>query len=155
MKGRGRFRHIPTLTAVLTALLFAGRLTAAEMEPDSLRDDTAIRYGARLSLVEDTHDFGDIQRRGGDATWRFEFVNDGDEPLIITRLATTCTCLKYKYPRRPVAAGQRGHIDISYQPHKTEAGAFHRVVKVYSNSADGVRMLIVQGNSIDNRRRRR
>ena len=153
MKGNGRYFY--TLLLTLAAAFAVGKSSAATVEPDSLQTYTAARAGARLSFIEETHDFGDIPRRGGDAAWRFEFVNDGDEPLIITNLSTTCTCLKYKYPRRPIAAGQRGHIDVSYQPHKTEPGAFHRVVKVYSNSADGMRMLIVQGNSIDNRRRKR
>ena len=139
---------------MLAAMFATGRAAASVTEADSLQTDSVQMHGARISFAEESHDFGDIPRRGGDAEWRFEFVNDGDEPLIITQVATTCTCLKYKYPRRPVAAGQRGHIDISYQPHKTEAGAFHRVVMVYSNAAEGRRMLIIQGNSIDNRRRR-
>ena len=151
MRGKGRILY----TLLTAAAIFGcgGAAAAATVEPDSLAVERPARHGARMSFVSETHDFGDIARRGGDAEWRFEFVNDGDEPLIITRLKTTCTCLRYKYPRRPVAAGQSGHIDISYQPHKTEPGTFHRVVMVYSNSADGVRRLIVQGNSIDNKRR--
>ena len=152
MKGKGRFLYGYAL--LTTAALFAvGRASAAADAPESAADTLSAHRGAHMSFVSETHDFGDIARRGGDAEWRFEFVNDGDEPLIITQLKTTCTCLRYKYPRRPVAAGQSGHIDISYQPHKTEPGTFHRVVMVYSNSTEGVRRLIVQGNSIDNRRR--
>lgn len=153
MNANPRLRSAGRLLMLSTALFVAYPLAAASTEPEPTPDGGAPTHGARMSFVAETHDFGDIPRRGGDAEWRFEFVNDGDEPLIITRLSTTCTCLKYKYPRRPVAAGQRGHIDISYQPHKTEPGAFHRVVMVYSNAADGRRMLIVQGNSIDNKRK--
>ena len=138
---------------MLAAAFAAGRAPAANVDPDSLASVVTAKPGAHMTFDSETHDFGDIPRRGGDAEWRFEFINDGDRPLIITQVSTTCTCLKYKYPRRPVAAGKRGHIDISFQPHKTEAGTFHRVVMVYSNSADGVRRLIVQGNSIDNKRR--
>ena len=154
MKTNGRYRYFYAVLMTLAALFASESSTAAGKGPQAMPADTEARRGARLSLAEEMHDFGDIQRRGGDASWRFEFVNDGDEPLIITRVTTTCTCLKYKYPRRPVAPGQHGHIDVSYQPHKTEAGTFHRVVKVYSNATDGVRMLIVQGNSIDNRKRK-
>ena len=155
MKAKGRLRQTLISTMMLAAVLAAGRASAAGHEADSLRRDTVALHGARMSFAAESHDFGDIPRRGGDAEWRFEFVNNGDQPLIITQLATTCTCLKYKYPRRPIAPGQSGHIDISYQPHKTEAGTFHRVVMVYSNSEDGVRRLIVQGNSIDNKRSKR
>ena len=155
MKGKGRFRKICISMTLLWALMAAGSASAAQTEADSQRRDSVVLHGAHISFAAESHDFGDIQRRGGDAEWRFEFVNDGDQPLIITQLATTCTCLKYKYPRRPVEPGQSGHIDISYQPHKTEAGTFHRVVMVYSNSTDGVKRLIVHGNSIDNRRSKR
>ena len=148
MKAKGRLRHILLSTSLAAALTAASGAHAATTVQ---RDSTAHR-GAHIAFTAETHNFGDIQRRGGDAEWRFEFVNDGDQPLIIKHLATTCTCLKYKYPRRPVAPGQSGHIDISYQPHKTEAGTFHRVVMVYSNSTEGVRRLVVQGNSIDNKR---
>lgn len=149
MKGEWRFRHAAVMLLTLTAVVASGRLSAAVIGADS-----AAVHGPRMTFTDESHDFGDIQRRGGDAEWRFEFVNDGDQPLIITRVTTTCTCLKYKYPRRPVAAGQRGHIDISFQPHKTEPGVFHRVVMVQSNADGGRKMLIVQGNSIDNRRKR-
>ena len=155
MKILWRYKHINVLITVMVAIFAVHPISAAGIDTDNQPADTVAQHGARLSLAEDMHDFGNIPRRGGDAAWRFEFVNDGDEPLIITRVTTTCTCLKYKYPRRPIAPGQHGHIDVSYQPHKTEPGTFHRVVKVYSNSTSGVRMLIVQGNSIDNRRRKR
>lgn len=153
MRGEGRSLYLYALTAMVAAVFAAGRASASDIAPDSPAEAGEPKQGARMTFVSETHDFGDISRRGGDAEWRFEFVNDGDEPLIITQVKTTCTCLRYKYPRRPVAAGQSGHIDISFEPHKTEAGVFHRVVMVYSNSADGVRRLIVQGNSIDNKRK--
>ena len=148
---RGKCRIL--LMTMLAAVAACGSASAAVIGADSLAGGEPLQHGARMNFVSEMHDFGDIARRGGDAEWRFEFVNDGDEPLIITRLKTTCTCLRYKYPRRPVAAGQSGHIEISYQPHKTEPGTFHRVVMVYSNAAEGVHRLIVQGNSIDNKRK--
>lgn len=147
-----RGKHSVLLLTMLAVVFAGGRAAASVIAPDSLAGGT-VRHGAHMTFVSETHDFGDIARRGGDAEWQFEFVNDGDEPLIITQLKTTCTCVRYKYPRRPVAAGHSGHIEISFQPHKTEPGAFHRVVMVYSNAADGVHRLIVQGNSIDNKGR--
>ena len=36
-----------------------------------------------------------------------------------------------------------------YEPHKSEPGAFNKVIQVYSNSVDGRDVITVQGNSID------
>ncbi|MCH5335657.1 MAG: DUF1573 domain-containing protein [Alistipes sp.] len=128
-------------------------LGAAAQSRDTLPAQ-AVQHGARMTLAEESHDFGNVQRRGGDLEWSFRFVNDGDEPLVITGVETTCTCLRYKYPKKPVAPGGSGAIDITYQPHKTDAGAFHRIVIVRSNASDGGRrMLFVQGNSLDKRKR--
>ena len=38
---------------------------------------------------------------------------------------------------------------ITYQPHKSEPGAFNKVIQIYSNSVDGRDVVTVQGNSID------
>ena len=40
-------------------------------------------------------------------------------------------------------------IRIVYEPHKSEPGAFNKVIQVYSNSVDGRDVITVQGNSID------
>lgn len=105
--------------------------------------------GACLTFDEESHDFGDIKRHGGDVHWSFQFENTGNAPLIITQVSTTCTCTKYKFPKQPIAPGARASIDVTFQPHKTEAGAFYRVLKVNSNSSEGRRMLIIRGNSIE------
>ena len=149
MRTRELSRNAIRAAAMFAAMFAAERLSAAVIEPDS-----TAHHGAHITFVDESHDFGDIDRRGGDAEWRFEFVNDGDEPLIITQLKTSCTCLRYKYPRRPVAPGQQGAVEVSFQPHKTEPGTFHRVVTVLSNATNGARRLVMQGKSSDNRHKR-
>ena len=107
--------------------------------------------GAHIEFKTATHDFGDVARRGGDITAEFEYVNDGTEPLVITRITTSCTCIKPVYSKRPLEAGERGVIKLVYEPHKMEAGAFHKVVQVHTNSVGGVRLLTVQGHSVNGR----
>ncbi len=109
--------------------------------------------GAHIAFDEELHDFGNVNRNGGDLRWTFEFTNDGEEPLVIMRLTTTCTCLKYDYPRRPISPGETGQINIVYEPHKVEDGNFHRVLQVFSNSVEGRELLFIHGNSIDRKKR--
>ena len=83
------------------------------------------------------HDFGDVPRKGGDLVREFTFTNDGTAPLVVTRVITSCSCLKASFPKRPVPPGGQGVIRITYEPHKSEPGAFNKVIQVYSNSVDG------------------
>lgn len=104
---------------------------------------------ARLRLHETTHHFGDVPRRGGDLVYEFRFTNEGDAPLVLTRVVTSCSCLKVHFHRRPVAPGEEGSIRIVYEPQKSEPGVFNKVIQIYSNAADGREVITVQGNSLE------
>lgn len=105
--------------------------------------------GAHLHMEVASHDFGDVPRKGGDLEREFTFTNDGTVPLVVTRVITSCSCLKASYSKRPVPPGEQGVIRITYEPHKSEPGVFNKVIQVYSNSVDGRDVITVQGNSID------
>lgn len=105
--------------------------------------------GARMKFDHVSYDFGDIPRRGGDLVHVFEFENDGSQPLVILRAITSCTCTKVSYSRRPVKPGERASIKVIYEPHKKEPGTFSKVIQIYTNAAEGRRILTVMGNSID------
>ena len=109
-----------------------------------------------MAFDRTSHDFGDVARHGGDLIKEFRFVNDGDEPLVIKKITKACSCLTVSYSRKPVLPGEASVIKIKYEPHKIEEGIFHRVIQIYSNSPEGVRLLTIQGNSIeDNTSRKR
>lgn len=116
-------------------------------------DPPARVQGALLRMDTTTYDFGDVPRRGGDLVKEFAFVNDGTVPLVVTRVVTSCSCLRASFPKRPVPPGGEAAIRIIYEPHKSEPGAFHKVIHIYSNSADGRHVITVQGCSIDKRER--
>ncbi len=105
--------------------------------------------GAHLRLDNPTYDFGDAPRKGGDLIHEFAFRNDGTSPLVLLRVLTSCSCLKANYPKQPIAPGASGVIRITYEPHKSEPGAFNKVIQIYSNSTPNRDVLTVQGNSID------
>ena len=143
------------LLSVLPAIAHAKehRRESQTVEAQSAQDSLAQpKYdGAHLALKLAKHDFGVVERKGGDLHVRFEYVNDGTEPLVITRIATSCTCIRADYRRRPLEVGESAAIELTYEPHKMEPGMFHKVVQVYSNSVDGMRLLTVSGNSVEKR----
>ncbi len=106
------------------------------------------KCGALLCIDEPFHDFGDVERRGGDLEHCFVIRNGGDAPLVVTRVLTSCSCLRAEFPKRPLAAGAEAAIRIVYEPRKSEPGTFHKVIQVYSNSASGRQVLTVQGRAV-------
>ncbi len=105
--------------------------------------------GPLLVFDETTHDFGDVERRGGDLVREFVFRNEGSAPLVLLRVLTSCSCLKASFSKRPVPPGGEEVVRITYEPHKSESGVFNKVIQVYSNSVAGREILTVQGNSVD------
>lgn len=105
--------------------------------------------GARLALSHTEYDFGAVDRRGGDLCYELIFSNEGTTPLVLTRVITSCTCLKSEFSKRPIPAGGVGKIRLTYQPLKAEPGAFHKVVQILSNSSSGRELFTIRGKSID------
>ena len=134
------------LSVMLCGLLVAGICVAGPARKGRQPKEES---GAPLRLEETSWNFGDVQRRGGDLVHEFRFVNDGSTPLVLVRVITSCSCIKASFSKRPVAPADSGVIRIVYEPHKSEPGAFNKVIQIYSNSVDGRDILTVQGNSLD------
>lgn len=131
------------LTLMLVSLLLGVEQEAAA------GDQTA---GAAIRLHATQHNFGDAPRRGGDLSYELHFTNEGTAPLVLTRVVTSCSCLKAHFQRRPVAPGGEGVIRIVYEPQKSEPGTFSKVVQIYSNAESGRVIFTVQGNSLEEER---
>ena len=99
-----------------------------------------------------THDFGDVPRKGGDLVKEVRFVNKGDAPLVIKKITKSCSCMSVVYSRKPVMPGEAAVIKIKYEPHKVEPGIFHKAIQIYSNESTEVRLITIQGNSVDNKK---
>lgn len=105
---------------------------------------------AGMAFADGTsHDFGDVERRGGDLIKVFRFVNDGNEPLMIKKITKSCSCMTADFSRKPVKPGESGEIRLKYEPHKVEAGTFHKVVQIHTNTPQEVHLITIQGNSLD------
>ena len=108
------------LLTILGCLAFtAGHAGAAAQNPApetaGAQQDAKAR-GAHLRMEVAGHDFGDVPRKGGDLVREFTFTNDGTAPLVVTRVITSCSCLKASFPKRPVPPGGQGVIRIRIQP---------------------------------------
>lgn len=143
-------RSILRVIVVALFALVAVPVMAQTTEPQS-QEKAAPKKGAQMTFRTNSHNFGDIARKGGDVECTFEFVNDGDAPLVITRVVTSCSCTKAEYSKKPIPAGATSTMKIIYEPHKKEPGVFHKVIQIFTNTPDKRKIVTVKGNSLDNK----
>ena len=149
----------PTLLILICCLLCAGVRAQDDRRPSApvsagkpaapAAGEAPEAEGAVLRLAETLWTVGAVPRQGGDVTPHFPFRHEGTEPLVVLRVITSCSCVKASFPKRPVAPGGEGVIRITYQPHKSEPGTFHKVIRIQSNAEAGDDLLVVQGCAIE------
>lgn len=100
---------------------------------------------AEMVFRSTSHNFGTFQRGDKEPrTHKFEFTNEGDAPLVLTRSSSSCKCIEVRLPKRPIAAGQSGVVEVIYTP--KERGGFNKSVRIYSNTRGSVLTLFVSGH---------
>ena len=125
--------------------VFAGAQATAQTQ-----EQTGEKPAGPYFAFETTeHDFGDIAHKLPKVEYKFTFINDGPAPLVITKILTSCSCVKTEYGKKPIPPGGKGEIKVTYEVNKKESGVFYKVIEVYSNSVDKRNNLIVKGNAID------
>ena len=105
--------------------------------------------GPKMVFERTSHDFGDVKRKGGDVIAMFRFVNQGNVPLVIKKVHKSCSCMNVDYSRKPILPNEGGEIKIKYELHKVEPGIFNKVIQIYTNESKKVRLITIQGNSVD------
>lgn len=105
---------------------------------------SAQHQGPHIVFNNTEHDFGTIKEEGGKVKHRFEFSNNGAQPLIINRVQASCGCTTSEYTKQPVTTGQTGFIEVSFDPlHRP--GTFSKTITVSSNSNQPTTLLTIKG----------
>lgn len=104
------------------------------------------REGASsLRFDATTHDFGTIREQNGEVKYKFGFVNDGQSPIVIESVETSCGCTTPSYSRAPVLPGKRGEITIAYDP-TGRPGMFAKEIVVRSGNGTNYDKLNIKGS---------
>ena len=88
--------------------------------------------GAEITFKETNHDFGTIPFKGN-GSYEFEFVNTGNEPLILTQPKSSCGCTVPEWPRQPILPGESNVVKVTYK-NTDRPGNFNKYVTVFSNA---------------------
>ena len=100
--------------------------------------------GAGMVFVTETIDYGTVAYNA-DGRREFVFTNNGNKPLIITNVQSTCGCTVPTYPKEPIAPGAKGVIGVKYDT--SRAGqAFTKTVTLTTNAVEPSRTLTIKGN---------
>jgi hypothetical protein len=100
--------------------------------------------GAKIRFTETEHNYGTIMK-GANGDCVFTFVNEGNEPLILSSVKASCGCTTPSYTQKPVMPGQEGTIKVHYNTNNV--GGFSKTVTVTSNAVDNPRVVLrIKGN---------
>ncbi|WP_324288432.1 DUF1573 domain-containing protein [Pedobacter sp. SL55] len=87
---------------------------------------------AEFKFEAETHDFGKIKLDQA-VSYTFNFVNEGDAPLIISKVEPTCGCTVGEYTQTPVKKGEKGYIKVTVKKSGSPL-PFNMAVTVTSNA---------------------
>ena len=123
--------------------LFASMAFGMANAQDTKKDETPAN-GAKIRFTETEHNYGTIQK-GGNGDCEFTFVNEGNEPLILSNVKASCGCTTPSYTQKPVMPGKTGTIKVHYNTNNV--GGFSKTVTVTSNAVDNPRVVLkIKGN---------
>ena len=74
------------------------------------------------------------------------FTNKGSGSLHIKKVKASCGCLDVAYPQRPIAAGSRGEIVLTFDAKML--GTFYKEVEVLTDAADEPAYIAIQGTVV-------
>ena len=95
-----------------------------------------------FKFEEETINYGKIEK-GSDKERVFVFSNVGDEPIVISRIQSSCGCTIPKKPEAPIMPGEKGEIKVSYDTNRL--GGFSKSITVFSNAKEGNKVIRIKG----------
>ncbi len=93
------------------------------------------------------YNFGSITE-GDTITHVFNFVNEGNMPLLISHASTPCGCTVPEWPKEPIAPGKGGIIKVTFNS-KNKHGFQNKAVTIYANTIPETNVVLIKGEVAD------
>lgn len=97
-----------------------------------------------LTFKENFHDFGKFPENAGPQSYTFEFVNERDVPVKISKVASMCSCSKAKWPKKAIKPGKTGKVVVTYL-NEDGAKPFDKQLMVYYEGNADYEILRIRG----------
>ena len=103
------------------------------------------KKGPIIKFDKLVHDYGSIYQ-GADGSCEFKFTNEGDDPIILSSVRSSCGCTIPSYPKDPILPGQSNVIKVTYDTKRM--GTISKNITVTSNASEQTIVLSIKGNVI-------
>jgi hypothetical protein len=70
----------------------------------------------------------------------------GQAPLVINQVVASCGCTVPKYEKKPIAPGQQGTINVTYNGKGKFPGHFKKSITVRTNGKTEMTRLYIEGD---------
>ena len=97
---------------------------------------------AKATFDKKTHEFGVVLWKHP-ATAVFTVKNDGDKPLVISNVTTSCGCTVADWTKEPIAPGATGQVSAVFDA--KALGHFYKDISAYCNASDLPIYLMISG----------
>ncbi len=97
-----------------------------------------------MSFAETEFDFGTIDE-GEKVSHVYKFTNTGEEPLIISNAKGSCGCTVPKWPKDPIAPGEKGEILVEFNS-KNKKNKQSKRVTITANTNPTQSFLTIKGD---------
>jgi len=87
--------------------------------------------GPNLVVEDSRYDFGSVMQ-GEKVEHRFTFRNDGDAPLLIDKVKSSCSCTASLVSSKEIPPGKSGTIQAVFDSARFR-GRIHKTIYLYSN----------------------
>ena len=95
-----------------------------------------------MKFAQDTLDYGTISP-GSNGLKIFKLTNQGNAPLVISDVRSSCGCTVPKKPTAPIMPGKQGEIEVVYDTQRV--GPIRKTIYVYSNAGAEPKQLYIVG----------
>lgn len=95
-----------------------------------------------LKFKSEKHEFGKVPQ-GKPVSYTFEFVNTGNQPVVISNAQASCGCTTPEWTKDPVLPGKTGTVKATFNA--ATMGQFNKPVTVTSNAESPSLVLTLTG----------
>jgi len=101
---------------------------------DTIKDTPLVLKDPIISLKTHNINIGNTSQSDTPLLYDLYYTNTGNEPLLITKVRTSCSCTVAYFPKTTLPPGDSDKIVLKLETKFT--GTFKKVVAIYSNAAN-------------------
>jgi len=99
---------------------------------------------AKITFIEDEHDFGTIEEASGIARHVFKFINSGTDSVKLTSVRASCGCTTPFWEKEALMPGDTGKVEVAYNP-LNRPGKFTKTITIRTSGQPETKLLRISG----------